>query len=561
VKTAAAVVAVVAVLAGSLAVPTAASAVAQDNGPCVTSQLQQVPGGSTSLAGSVPVVFIHGIISKPGMWKPTTPGSIAYQAARISGITAWTFNYQPESLDWVTNPAIGPAFASRLACLGTTSGHKVIVVAHSMGGLATQYALAQPDPDGGTVGSHVAEVITVGTPYQGSEILTAMQLARLGTALDPPDYLEAALGEAVLSACAGHTSGICALPAVLPSQVGTALELNSPAIAQLPLWPAGLPVLDIAGDMGLLIGVGHIFVVHRFDVGDVAVTAGSATAHDTAGAPVIKHCNSLKLLGAIYGNPGPCFHTRLVNDADIIGKILTAIQQYLASVTGGSLASYTGTWHSPVSGVTLVILPSGIAALSWDGNAVWAKFIAASGKLNGVVTGVYATNTGFHVGGPITLSTSSNGMILLNPHGAADYTTLSRQQQPPPTGYGHPWYVHGAQLTIDGQTGAMTWNNGPCGQTMCTGHAAITFVSGPVGISGTITRTWYTQGNGDPAPPGYQPPASVKPGDQFAMAYVNQHIAIEIWTGTAASLNSNYGNPYWCDTYAETHGWHQYCGA
>ena len=44
---------------------------------CVTSQVQQVAGGSTSLAGSVPVVFIHGIISKPDMWKPSSPGSIA----------------------------------------------------------------------------------------------------------------------------------------------------------------------------------------------------------------------------------------------------------------------------------------------------------------------------------------------------------------------------------------------------------------------------------------------------------------------------------------------------
>jgi triacylglycerol lipase len=304
---------------------TAAAAAASAS--CVTSQLQQVPGGSASLAGSVPVVFIHGIISNAQMWEPTTPGSVAYQAARMSGITAWTFDYGAESLDWVTkNPAIGPAFARSLACLAHSSGHDVIVVAHSMGGLATQYALAQPDPDGGTVASHVAEVITVGTPYQGSELLTAMQLARLGNDLSLSP--SAVLGEAVLSACAGHTSGICALPAVLPSQVGTTLELNSPAIASLPPWPAGLPVLDIAGDMGLLIGVGR-FVLHRFDVGDVAVTVGSATGHNTTGGPVIKHCNSLKLLGAIYGNPGPCFHTRLVNDGDIITTILTAIRSAL----------------------------------------------------------------------------------------------------------------------------------------------------------------------------------------------------------------------------------------
>ena len=320
-----------ALVAGSLAASGGASADARASGSCITSQLQPVPGGSTSPGHAVPVLFIHGIISSAQMWEPSTPGSIAYQAARINGVTAWTFNYAAESLHWVTSQAIGPNFATAISCLAHGSGNKVIIVAHSMGGLATQYALAQPDPYGGTVGSHVAEVITVGTPYRGSELLTAMQLARAGVDIDPSDYLQAALGDAVLSACAGQTSGICALPAVLTSQVGAALQLKSGAIAQLPPWPAGLPVLDIAGDMGLLIGVDHVFVLHRFDVGDVAVTVGSATAHDTTGTAMIKHCNSLKLLGAIYGNPGPCFHSNLVKDGDIITKILTAIKQYLAS--------------------------------------------------------------------------------------------------------------------------------------------------------------------------------------------------------------------------------------
>ena len=308
--------------------------------PCVTSELQPVQGGSQHLAGSVPVVFIHGIISGAEMWNASTPGSIAYQAARMSGMTAWTFSYQPQSLDWVTNAAIGPAFATAVACLASTSGRRVVVVAHSMGGLATQEALAIADPGGGTVADHVAEVITIGTPYQGSELLTAMQLARRGAEVNPSDYPLAVLGEAVLSACAGHTSGICALPAVLPSQVGKDLESNSAAIRNLPPWPVGVPVLDIAGDMGLSFGVGP-FVVHRFDVGDVAVTVGSATAHDTAAAPVVKHCHSLTLLGAVYGDPGPCFHTHLVNDGDITAAVLAAIRSAAAPTAMVDVAPVT----------------------------------------------------------------------------------------------------------------------------------------------------------------------------------------------------------------------------
>jgi pimeloyl-ACP methyl ester carboxylesterase len=550
--------AIAAALLGTLAVPALTPAAAAVSGSCVTSQLQPVPGGSGALAGSVPVVFIHGIISSSKMWKASTPGSIAYQAARISGVTAWTFDYGPESLDWVTNNAIGQAFARGLACLSSASGHKVMVVAHSMGGLAAQEALGYP---GTPATGDVSELITVGTPYQGSELLTAMQLARRGVDINPSDYQLAALGDAVLSVCAGHASGICALPAVLPAQVGTDLQLNSAAIRELPPWPAGLPVLDIAGDMGLLIPLGPF--THRFDIGDVAVTVGSATAHDTTSTPVIKRCNSLRLLGAVSGDPGPCFHTHLVNDGDIVADVLNAIRQHLAAVTGGSLASYAGTWYSPQAAVSVVMLPNGTAAISWDGNAVWGKFTAASGKLNGVVTAVYAVGSGFRVGGPLTLSLAPGGAVVLDPHGAADVATLSRQPEQPPSAYAHVWYVHGAELTINGQAGALQWNNGPCGQTMCAGHATVAFTPGSVGIDGTITRIWYTEGNGGPVPSGYQSPASLQTGDQFVMAYVNQHVAIETWVGGAASLNSNYGNPFWCDPYAETSGtgWHQYCGA
>jgi pimeloyl-ACP methyl ester carboxylesterase len=399
-----------AVLGGCLLTAGVTAAAVQAGGSCVTSQVQQVAGGSTSLAGSVPVVFIHGIISKPDMWKPSSPGSIAYQAARISGITAWTFNYQPEALDWVTNPAIGPAFAGSLACLAHASGNKVIVVAHSMGGLAAQYALAQPDRYGGTVGTHVAEVITVGTPYQGSELLSAMQAARTGVDLSSWGLV----AEALLSACAGHTSGMCALPAVLPSQVGTDLELNSAAIAQLPPWPAGLPVLDIAGDMGLHLCAGPLCVLHRFDVGDVAVTVGSATAHNTTGTPLIKHCNSLKLLGAIYGNPGPCFHTHLVNDADITTKVLAAIRRDLVQAAPYSV--YLGQWYAHDYALCV-------------GQALdFTAYDHGTGKMpcNGTGTSGYEGlwGCGYAVGGcgfawvPLTFAYHANGTITATPSAA-----------------------------------------------------------------------------------------------------------------------------------------------
>lgn len=325
-QAATAIAAVTAVMTGVLAgqAPRVLAAPASAPAPpvCVTSQLQPVPRVGQKLKGSVPVVFIHGIMGSAAIWDATSGTSIAGQAALIKDVTAWTFDYARQSLDWVTDPAIGPAFAAAIACLAQASGHKVIVVAHSMGGLATQYAIGYPHSP--AVGD-VAELITIGTPYQGSVLLSAMQAAVSGSeAGSPPGY--AVLAEALLSACAGiatHTStNPCSLVSVLRSPVGTALEWHSPQIQRLPPWPPGLPVLDTAGHIQIQVFVGTR--ASTSDIGDVPVSLGSATAHDTAGTAYIRHC-SLTLSGAIH-NPGPCYHANLPNDSDFINVVLAAIR-------------------------------------------------------------------------------------------------------------------------------------------------------------------------------------------------------------------------------------------
>ncbi len=296
---------------------------------CVTSQLQQVPGVQ-DLSGSVPVVFIHGINSGAAIWDVSSGGSIAGQAALVKGVTAWTFDYSHQSLEWVNKPTIGPSFASAISCLARASGHKVIIVAHSMGGLAAQYAVGYP---GSPAAGQVAELITIGTPYRGSALLTAMQdvISGLEATSGNPD--ETALAEALLSACAGvvtHTGqNPCALVAVPRSPVGTALEEDSPEIQQLPPWPTGLPVLDTAGDIRIQVGIAPLTFSHDF--GDVPVSLNSATAHDTAGQAVVQHCSVTETIWQVVHSPGGCFHTRLPNDPKIVAAVLGAIRADLAS--------------------------------------------------------------------------------------------------------------------------------------------------------------------------------------------------------------------------------------
>jgi pimeloyl-ACP methyl ester carboxylesterase len=310
-------------MAGAVA-PGAAQASASS---CLASvpQVQQVRADSgASLAGSTPVLFVHGINSGPGVWDPASASSMSGQVAALRGVTAWTFSYAHQSLLWVTNPAIGPALARAITCLSAESGHQVMVVGHSMGGLATQFALGQDD---GQVAADTAELITIGTPFQGSLPLSIAEKVINGAPLASRLNPEVVAVEALLSACAGiadHSdTNPCWLASALRSPVGTALETNSPSIAQLPAWPVSVPVFDTAGDMTVFVGVhGHGLDI---DFGDGAGTVSSATAYDTAAAPLVEHC-AKPISDLLEIDQDLCFHTSLPHNPAIVSAILAAVR-------------------------------------------------------------------------------------------------------------------------------------------------------------------------------------------------------------------------------------------
>jgi pimeloyl-ACP methyl ester carboxylesterase len=378
---------------GLAVVPAVTVQAAPRTDSCATNQLRQVTvaGHAQPLTGSVPVVFIHGILSTAAIWDGSSAGSIAGQAARMRGATAWTFDYGPENLDWVTNPAIGPAFATAISCLAQSSGHQVVIVAHSMGGLATQFAVSQPDPYGGMVADHVAEVITIGTPYQGSLLLSAFQALRTGARWTYPEQYRVA-AEAIVSACAGVKTGPCGLLNILPSQVGTALELHSTAIGNLPPWPAGLKVYDIAGDIGLQFVVGQ--VVGSVDVGDWPVLPDSATAHDTAGngKPFVENCGFETMSYWIHLHGGPCWHVNLPNNPDVIKTVVTSIR---ARITDALLPQWTA----------VEVAPGPITSVSCSG--LFCAAVGAAGNF-GQSHGYALTYSGGAWSKPVPLGTANN---------------------------------------------------------------------------------------------------------------------------------------------------------
>jgi pimeloyl-ACP methyl ester carboxylesterase len=295
---------------------------------CETEELK--PFGGKLQTGSVPILFVHGITGDPSIFTHADRGGGASIAARVRGIpgaTVWTFDYHKASLDWVTDKAIGPALAKSISCLARVSRKRVVVIAHSMGGLATQYAAAQRDPQGGIEGERIAHVFAIGTPFKGSKLLSAAQDALRG--VESPDHATSAAMQALLSECAGAGEAAyavvsgdpCGILSVLRSPVGADLQFDSPEIAALPRWPADVPVTDIAASIDVNIGIWK--VRHTVDVGDLAVSQDSATAHETSGASIQIVCHDA--LRTLLDTA--CYHGWLPRDPGIVRTIAQAARR------------------------------------------------------------------------------------------------------------------------------------------------------------------------------------------------------------------------------------------
>jgi pimeloyl-ACP methyl ester carboxylesterase len=348
---------------------------------CANNQLQSVGSGTGR-----PVLVVHGMSGSPAIFNVGELGggpSLDTQINTIAGAHVWSFNYHQDSLDWVTNPDIGPALGKTIACLAHATGKPVVVVDHSMGGLATQLAVAQSDPAGGTVAADVAAVVTIGTPFAGSELLSvAQELLKTGAVAGDlsgdGEIVDAA--EVLLSACASigqitddlNWTNPCGILSVAKTPVGTALEYDSPQIAALPAWPVGLPVYNTAGNITLEIHYGPI--KHTFaPIGDLLVTQGSATAHDTVASPGVVGCTETDsgIAKSIAGEKSACYHAKLPSNRTIDGDVIAVIKEALTpgallpsiSVATGELAQL-----APGMASWIVKVPAGYEAATWDAN-------------------------------------------------------------------------------------------------------------------------------------------------------------------------------------------------
>jgi len=340
--------------------------------------------------------FSHRIdLSTNQLATVTADRSLIGQLQRIPGAAVFTFDYHDYSARWVDDPHIGPALGDAIDCLFKATGEKVIVVAHSMGGLATRYALTHRGAAGVDRATEVSTVVTFGTPNTGSLLallgdITLTAGAVLNSTLAVVRLILAVCGQ--LATAKMETGTLCdLLPAAVgafDSEAGRALHYGSAQLAELKPFPSGVQVDALAGDTVFTVpkaGWFHLpWEVDTVPAGDVIVMPDSATN----GAALLKTAACTYQLSVVRGiadtigltigmtarndvaQPitsvkGACFHTNLMrtieltNEAtgivneDIEGRLPVNANDYRMSVAGWEAYQFispSGNFSCGISG-------------------------------------------------------------------------------------------------------------------------------------------------------------------------------------------------------------------
>jgi pimeloyl-ACP methyl ester carboxylesterase len=234
--------------------------------------------------GTTPVLFVHGINSGPWAWTRgdvdgmgEPPLQYVQKSLGNGKVTGYTFDWskyaggQGNPVLWVTSPlptSLGADLSQAIACVARNSGHQVIIIAHSMGGLITQDASS-------LVRADIASVFTLGTPYQGSWAASAAGGQRLLGGLD-------LVAQVIRAACGFQASDLLCIYAAEQHDPGVEAMRLDPAGGwkARPAWPAGLPVYSLAGSVtGTWQPVWPLNIqVPLIDAGDVVVGTNSQRA-------------------------------------------------------------------------------------------------------------------------------------------------------------------------------------------------------------------------------------------------------------------------------------------
>ena len=268
----------------------------------------------------VPVLLVHGFAGAPSDFRRRLDDdrpSMLRAIRDLEGVAAYTFDYSGRSLEWVADPGIGPALGRAIVCIAKRQDAPVTVVAHSMGGLATREAQGGT-VNGAPVADSLARVVTVGTPFDGAQLLGFAD----GTAGD----VLSSIIRAALRACDVDLSGrpdrsFCGLLGVTETQAVQAMIPGSDDLEALPPWAEGLSILPTAAEIEVGID-GPFGFSEKFAIGDFAVSVESATADASPGARrFVASCHA-SLLGVVDAiDDSPCSHANELANRRIVEHV------------------------------------------------------------------------------------------------------------------------------------------------------------------------------------------------------------------------------------------------
>jgi len=273
----------------------------------------------------LPIVLVHGFNSSQAAWPDRAR---SYLASPDSKFCIAVFDYETSATRWVTNEDIGARLGTMIVKLAEKStrgggGGRVVVLAHSMGGLATRCAASIDCAGVPNVAESIRAVITFGTPHFGTTLKGYGRSVPSGLV---GHYL--AISCKLSSDASGVGRGFCDNARAFGTSDATkALTPQSSELSRLPSFPSSIPVRSLAGTVKIRTAFWGV-PSPWFSVGDIVVSEDSAhgenaTVSGIGGSHAID-CGRIDLLLPVPSE-FLCWHGTETKDNQFLSDALNTI--------------------------------------------------------------------------------------------------------------------------------------------------------------------------------------------------------------------------------------------